>query len=241
MRGRRAPLFPSPALLGKVAPDSGGTPMKSVLPLTTVVLAIVVIWYLAAALMNAPLQRDQFANAGRTDYSTQDLVGASLNMERPKLPAPHQVASRALQARLRHPADVEAQPRLSRAYHTGRDADRLRNRLGFGHRSCRSDRLHALARALDDALDRRLADRADHRARADDRRHPQPVQHYRHCAEGGDRGLSLVLSGDGRHGQGIPFARSIAARPHAHLFGDASADVSEAAGARPARHSSSPA
>src|SRR6202041_2193014 len=49
--------------------------------------------YLAAALMNAQLQRDQFANAGRADYSTQDLVGASLNMERPKLPAPHQVAS----------------------------------------------------------------------------------------------------------------------------------------------------
>ena len=43
--------------------------------------------------MNAQLQRDLFANAGRTDYSTQDLVGASLNMERPKLPAPHQVAS----------------------------------------------------------------------------------------------------------------------------------------------------
>ena len=43
--------------------------------------------------MNASLQRDQFANAGRADYSTQDLVGASLNMERPKLPAPHQVAA----------------------------------------------------------------------------------------------------------------------------------------------------
>ena len=113
------------------------------------------------------------------------------------------------------------------------------SRLGFGHRSCRSDRLHALARALDDALDRRLADRADHRARADDRRHPQPVQHYRRRAEGGDRGLSLVLSGDGRHGQGIPLARSIAARSDAHLFRDARADVSEASAPRPARHSSS--
>jgi len=61
--------------------------MKSALPLATVVLAILAVWYLAAALMNAPLQRDLFSNAGRTDYSTQDLVGASLNMERPKLPA----------------------------------------------------------------------------------------------------------------------------------------------------------
>ena len=42
--------------------------------------------------MNASLQRDFFANAGRTDYSAQELIGASLNMERPKLPAPHQVA-----------------------------------------------------------------------------------------------------------------------------------------------------
>ena len=42
--------------------------------------------------MNASLQRDLFANAGRRDYSTRDLVGASLNMERPKLPAPHQIA-----------------------------------------------------------------------------------------------------------------------------------------------------
>ena len=67
--------------------------MKSALPLTTVVLAILAVWYLAATLMNAQLQRDQFANAGRADYSTQDLVGASLNMERPKLPAPHQVSS----------------------------------------------------------------------------------------------------------------------------------------------------
>ena len=98
--------------------------------------------------------------------------------------------------------------------------------------ACRSDRLHALARALDDAVDRGVADRADHRARADDRRHPQPVQHHRHRAQSGDRGLSFVLSGDGRHGQGLPLARSAAARPHAHLFGDARADVPQAARAR---------
>jgi NitT/TauT family transport system permease protein len=47
----------------------------------------------AAALMNASLQRDLYANAGRTDYSAQDLIADSLNMERPKLPAPHQVLS----------------------------------------------------------------------------------------------------------------------------------------------------
>ena len=67
--------------------------MKSTLPIASVVAAILAIWYVAAALMNADLQRDLFANAGRTDYSTQDLIRGSLNMERPKLPAPHQVAS----------------------------------------------------------------------------------------------------------------------------------------------------
>ena len=65
--------------------------MKSVLPIATVVIAILAIWYVAAAILNAPLQRDLYANSGRTDYSTQDLVTDSLNMERPKLPGPHQV------------------------------------------------------------------------------------------------------------------------------------------------------
>jgi NitT/TauT family transport system permease protein len=67
--------------------------MKSILPLTTLLLALVAFWYAAAAMMNASLQRDVFANAGRTDYSTLDLIGASLNMERPKLPAPHQIVA----------------------------------------------------------------------------------------------------------------------------------------------------
>jgi len=67
--------------------------VKSALPIAAVVLAILAIWCVAAALLNAPLQRDLFANAGRTDYSVQELVAASLNMERPKLPAPHQVGA----------------------------------------------------------------------------------------------------------------------------------------------------
>ena len=65
--------------------------MKSLLPLATVLLAIVAFWYAAAVFMNASLQRDAFANAGKTDYSTTELAGAALNMERPKLPAPHQI------------------------------------------------------------------------------------------------------------------------------------------------------
>jgi NitT/TauT family transport system permease protein len=66
--------------------------MNRVLPLLTVLAALFVVWYVAAATMNAPLQRDLFANADNKTYTTSDLIAASLNMGRPKLPAPHQIA-----------------------------------------------------------------------------------------------------------------------------------------------------
>ena len=67
--------------------------MKNALPIAIVLVALLAIWYVAAVLMNAPLQRDLFANADQTHYSTADLITASLNMERPKLPAPHQIVA----------------------------------------------------------------------------------------------------------------------------------------------------
>ncbi len=65
--------------------------MRNALPVTIVVAVLVAIWYVAALFMNTPLQRDVFSNAGRTDYTLGDLAVADLNMERPKLPAPHQI------------------------------------------------------------------------------------------------------------------------------------------------------
>jgi NitT/TauT family transport system permease protein len=41
--------------------------------------------------MNLDLQRDNFANANQT-YSTTDLVEGTMSQERPRLPAPHQIA-----------------------------------------------------------------------------------------------------------------------------------------------------
>jgi NitT/TauT family transport system permease protein len=67
--------------------------MNRVIPLLTVLAALFAVWYAAAALMNAPLQRDLFANSDNKTYSTSDLITATLNMERPKLPAPHQIAA----------------------------------------------------------------------------------------------------------------------------------------------------
>jgi NitT/TauT family transport system permease protein len=60
-------------------------------PVLVVCLAILAIWYVAAVLLNAPFARE---NLGRGDaqYSTGDLFRATLNAERPVLPAPHQVA-----------------------------------------------------------------------------------------------------------------------------------------------------
>ena len=64
-----------------------------ILPLLTVLAALFIVWYVAAALMNSTLQRDMFANAGDKTYTTVELITSSLNMERPKLPAPHQIAA----------------------------------------------------------------------------------------------------------------------------------------------------
>ena len=67
--------------------------MKNILPVTTVLATLLALWYAAAALLNAPLQADAFSNAGNTEYSTSQLILASWEMERPKLPAPHQIVA----------------------------------------------------------------------------------------------------------------------------------------------------
>lgn len=62
------------------------------LPILTVLLAIVAIWYLVAIGMNATWVRDQAARAD-TALTTGDLIRQTLTLERPVLPAPHQVAA----------------------------------------------------------------------------------------------------------------------------------------------------
>ena len=60
------------------------------LPVLTVVLAILVLWHLAVIWLNAPFERDQAARAG-TEIATFDLVRNTFVQERPVLPAPHQI------------------------------------------------------------------------------------------------------------------------------------------------------
>lgn len=65
--------------------------MNRILPILTVVLAIVVIWYAAAVRMNTAWEVDQAARAGGGAPEGMALVAATWGQDRPVLPSPHQV------------------------------------------------------------------------------------------------------------------------------------------------------
>ncbi|WP_430463988.1 ABC transporter permease [Tabrizicola sp.] len=67
--------------------------MRHVLPVLTVVLAIVVIWYGAAVGLNRAWIVDQAARAGVEPSRGLALVSETWSQERPVLPAPHQVVA----------------------------------------------------------------------------------------------------------------------------------------------------
>ncbi|GAA3856368.1 ABC transporter permease [Celeribacter arenosi] len=66
--------------------------MRSIIPVLTVVAALVVIWYAAAVAMNSQWTRDQAARAG-VEVSFGELVSDTMSQKRPLLPAPHQIVS----------------------------------------------------------------------------------------------------------------------------------------------------
>jgi NitT/TauT family transport system permease protein len=61
-----------------------------ILPIGTVVLAIIALWYAAAVFLNTPFERDQAQRAGTT-VSFSEILPRTMAQERPVLPAPHQV------------------------------------------------------------------------------------------------------------------------------------------------------
>jgi NitT/TauT family transport system permease protein len=67
--------------------------MKAVLPVLTVVAIIVALWYAAAVKLNAAWVYDQAARAEQPAPGFAELVGLTLNQERPVLPTPHQVTA----------------------------------------------------------------------------------------------------------------------------------------------------
>lgn len=65
--------------------------MRNLLPILAILAAILALWYVAAVALNAPWARDQAARAGET-LSISSLVADTWAQDKPKLPAPHQVA-----------------------------------------------------------------------------------------------------------------------------------------------------
>lgn len=61
------------------------------LPVMTIVLAIVLLWYVFAVILNAPFQRD-LDRRGNVTSTTMEFIGKTLAQPKPILPAPHQVA-----------------------------------------------------------------------------------------------------------------------------------------------------
>lgn len=61
------------------------------IPVLVVTLALIAGWYAAVVPMNAQWERDQAARGGYT-LTTSELVARAMAQERPRLPAPHQVA-----------------------------------------------------------------------------------------------------------------------------------------------------
>ena len=66
--------------------------MRNVIPVLTAVLAILVIWYGAAVMLNKQWVLDQAARQDRV-LTTPELIAETWAQEKPKLPAPHQVAT----------------------------------------------------------------------------------------------------------------------------------------------------
>ena len=64
--------------------------MNKILPILTVVAAIVVLWYAAAIGMNGKWAREQAARQG-VELSFTELVADTWSQDRPRLPVPHQV------------------------------------------------------------------------------------------------------------------------------------------------------
>jgi NitT/TauT family transport system permease protein len=61
-------------------------------PVVTIVAVLIVIWYIAAVLMNLSLVRGGFERE-EAPYTTMELLAGTMSAERPLLPAPHQVVA----------------------------------------------------------------------------------------------------------------------------------------------------
>ncbi len=61
-----------------------------IVPVLTILVALIAVWYVAAVLMNASFQRDMDQRANQTP-GTVEFIEKTLSQPKPLLPAPHQV------------------------------------------------------------------------------------------------------------------------------------------------------
>jgi NitT/TauT family transport system permease protein len=88
--------------------------MSRVLPVLTVLAALIVLWYAAAVWMNATWTYDQAARAG-TSPRLAEVLADTMNQARPVLPAPHQVLAELKKTVI----DVSPTSKRSLVYHGG--------------------------------------------------------------------------------------------------------------------------
>lgn len=85
-------------MTNKATPMMSGLPLLTrirrgaALPLAAMIVALTVLWYAGAVLMNMTLVRDAFERE-EVEYTTMELVAGTLDAERPLLPAPHQIVA----------------------------------------------------------------------------------------------------------------------------------------------------
>lgn len=84
------------------------------IPVGTVLLILIALWYVAAVWMNAPFQRDQNERDG-VSPDTWAFVGQTLAQPKPTMPAPHQVAANLW----KHTFTVPVTSKRSLVYHAG--------------------------------------------------------------------------------------------------------------------------
>jgi NitT/TauT family transport system permease protein len=73
-------------------------------PVLVILLALIIIWYVAAILMNMTLVRDAFERE-ETSYTLADLIAGTLDAERPLVPAPHQIVLQFIDLVFGYPPD----------------------------------------------------------------------------------------------------------------------------------------
>jgi NitT/TauT family transport system permease protein len=102
------------AALSARLPQAESVAAYRVFPVVTVVAVIVALWYAAAVWLNAPRVIEQL-EGNETAWSARDLMRGTWSMDRPVLPAPHQIAEDLYQTVIKTPVHSKR----SLVYHAG--------------------------------------------------------------------------------------------------------------------------